>query len=58
MIHPRELEKPLFAWALFAGGAILLGRYLAIELIEAISACVLKLIELCETVRARRSASS
>lgn len=55
MTHPRELENQLFAWALFAGGAIFLLRYLALELIGTIGACVLRLIELRKLVRAKRA---
>ena len=56
MIQPRELENQLFAWALLAGGAMFVLRYLALELIGTIGTCVFKLIELRRMFRARRAA--
>jgi hypothetical protein len=56
MTYPRELESQSLAWALFVAGAIFLFRYLALELIAAIGACVFKVIELRKMVREKRAA--
>jgi hypothetical protein len=55
VIYPRELENQLFVWALLAGGAIFLLRYLVLELIGMIGACVLRLIELYTMIRLKRA---
>jgi hypothetical protein len=56
MIDIPDRERQMIAWAFFVGGAIFLFRSLALELMEAIGACLLKSIKLNQKLRKAREA--